>query len=431
MPGGSARGVYEERMAEIRGNFESSGDGLQAAAARSALVDGLVMQFWEQQVAANPKLAKGVAVCAIGGFGRGHLFPYSDVDLMFSVDKGAEKLAKEPIRSVSQSLWDCGLQLSFVTRPPGECERLDVANPEFALALLDLRQIGGDQDVFARLNEKCVAKLRARDGKAIGEELAKLTSERHAKFGDTLFHLEPNIKDCPGGLRDANVRQWLVGLRTGKNPQSVGGALASSPSSEEFQEAVAFLASVRCFLHYRHERDDNTLDWQAQDAAARHRIGLPGTGRGSVDAAYWMRAYFRHARVVEKCLLREAESAGLEVETAVDCAADSRARTGWFPDQGRGSGAEWDVFQRRRRRLRTGDCSGGVSSDGGEWRAALPKQRRADCQCDSATLLEPGRRAGTMEAAICDPHRSARGTCLAGHARTGCAGADPAGVPWH
>jgi len=70
-PGGSARGVYEERVAEIRNNFELHGDGLQAAAARSALVDGLVMQFWQHQVTANPKLTKGVAVCAIGGFGRG------------------------------------------------------------------------------------------------------------------------------------------------------------------------------------------------------------------------------------------------------------------------------------------------------------------------------------------------------------------------
>ncbi len=151
--------------------------------------------------------------------------------------------------------------------------------------------------------------------KAIAVELAKLTSERHAKFGDTLFHLEPNIKDCPGGLRDANVRHWLVGLRTGKNAPTAGSAVATSPSAEVFQEAVAFLVAVRCFLHYRHERDDNALDWQAQDAAARHRIGLPRPGRGSVDAAYWMRTYFRHARVIEKCLLREAESAGLEVET--------------------------------------------------------------------------------------------------------------------
>ncbi len=272
------------------------------------------MQFWDEQVKANPKLGRGVALCAIGGFGRGQLFPYSDIDLMFCIEKSAEKLAKEPIRLVSQSLWDCGLHVSLVTRPPGECERLDQANPEFALALLDLRPLVGDRDVYARLSEKSVPKLRSRDGKAIGVELAKLTRERHSKFGDTLFHLEPNIKDCPGGLRDANVCQWLRGLRTAKN-QAV--AVMTSPSSDEFQEAMAFMAAVRCFLHYRHERDDNTLDWQAQDAAATQRVGLGGQARGSVDAAYWMRAYFRHARVIEKCLLREAENAGLEVETSV------------------------------------------------------------------------------------------------------------------
>jgi [protein-PII] uridylyltransferase len=143
-----------------------SGDGLQAAAARSALVDGLVLQFWGEQVAANPKLGKGVAVSAIGGFGRGQLFPYSDIDLMFCIDKAAEKMAKEPIRKVSQALWDCGLHVSLVTRPPGDCERLDPANPEFALALLDLRRLGGDPEVYARLSEKSVSKLRSRDGKA-------------------------------------------------------------------------------------------------------------------------------------------------------------------------------------------------------------------------------------------------------------------------
>ena len=297
-------------MAEIRRGFEASGNGLQAAAARAALVDELVTQLWEEQLQTGPKLGKGVAVCAIGGFGRGQLFPYSDVDLLFCVDKGAERETKEPIRRVSQSLWDCGLQVSLVTRPPGDCERLDEANPEFALALLDLRRIGGDENVFVKLRDKAVAKLRSRDGKAIGVVLAKLTSERHAKFGDTLFHLEPNIKDCPGGLRDANVCQWLQGLRPGKSHRD-----ATSPNRDEFQEAVTFLAAVRCFLHYRHERDDNALDWQAQDAAATQRVGLLGPARGSVDAAYWMQAYFRHARVIEKCLLREAESAGLQVES--------------------------------------------------------------------------------------------------------------------
>ena len=274
------------------------------------------MRFWNEELRAEPKLREGIAMAAIGGYGRAELFPYSDVDLLFCVDKGAEKQSKDAIRRVSQSLWDCGLQVALTTRPPGECDRLDVANPEFGLSLLDLRKIGGDDAVFEKLREKSVAKMRSRDAKAIGVALAKLTSERHAKYGNTLFHLEPNIKNCPGGLRDAHVCDWLHGLRAernGSSPNSRGARRGSE--SGEFREALAFLAAVRCFLHYRRERDDNTLDWQAQDAAAQQRIGLAGTSQDSVDAAYWMRAYFRHARIVERCLLREARDAGLQMET--------------------------------------------------------------------------------------------------------------------
>lgn len=314
MPGETARGLYERQMAAIRAGFVSNGDGLQAASARSTLVDGLILRFWAVEVAEQPKLARGVAVCAVGGFGRAQLFPYSDVDLLFCVEKGMEKLAKDPIRRVSQALWDCGLQVALTTRSPADCERLDTSNPEFALALLDLRRIGGDEGTFSRLQEKSLSKLRSRDGKAIGAALEALTRERHAKFGDTLFHLEPNIKDCPGGLRDANVCQWLHGLRAGKQPTA--NRPANAPAAEDFREAITFLADVRCFLHYRHERDDNVLDWQAQDVAAQQRIGLQGIAGGAADAAYWMRAYFRHARVIERCFLREAESAGLQVESA-------------------------------------------------------------------------------------------------------------------
>jgi [protein-PII] uridylyltransferase len=306
--GATARGEYERRMVEIRRGFELSGDGLRAASARAGLVDELVMRFWDEEVRAEPKLGAGIAVTAIGGFGRAQLFPYSDVDLLFCVEKNREGLAKEPIRRVSQSLWDCGMQVSLTARPAGECERLDAANPEFGLALLDLRKIGGDEAVFQKLRDKSVGKMRLRDAKAIGAAVAELTSERHKKYGDTLFHLEPNIKDCPGGLRDANVCHWLEGLRS-KN--GAGGA-----DGEEFGEALAFLSAVRCFLHYRCERDDNTLDWQAQDAAAQGRIGLTGRSQNKVDAAYWMRAYFRHARVIERRLLRDADDAGLKVETA-------------------------------------------------------------------------------------------------------------------
>ena len=293
-------------MAEIRRGFELNGDGLRAASARAALVDEFVLRFWDAEVEAVPKLSKGIAVTAVGGYGRAELFPYSDVDLLFCVEKSAAERAREPIRRVTESLWDCGMEVSLSTRTPAECAKFDPANPEFGLSLLDLRRIGGDETLFAKLEEKTVGRMRSRDVKAIGVELAKLTRERHKKYGDTLFHLEPNIKDCPGGLRDANVCHWLYGLRGAQGSDS-GGDL------NDFEQAISFLAAVRCFLHYRQERDDNTLDWQAQDVAAAAHIGLAGTLRGSVDAAYWMRVYFRHARVIERRLQWECEAANVRM----------------------------------------------------------------------------------------------------------------------
>jgi [protein-PII] uridylyltransferase len=302
--GDTPRGELDRGLEEVRRGFLEDGDGLRAATARAAQVDGLVRRLWAPETAREPVLRSGIALAAVGGYGRGMLFPYSDVDLLFCVEKSTAKIAKQPVRRLSQVLWDCGIQVAMTMRQPSDCSRFDAANPEFGLSLLDLRSLGGDSELFRRLRDKSVAKMRQRDAKVIAAELVKLTRERHAKYGGTLFHLEPNIKDCPGGLRDAHVCQWLNGLRR--------GAPAPAP---EFEDALAFFAAVRCFLHYRHERDDNTLDWQAQDAAAEQGIGLGARSR--VDAAYWMRAYFRYARIVERCLARAAEDFGLRIEAEV------------------------------------------------------------------------------------------------------------------
>ena len=184
---------------------------------------------------------------------------------------------------MSQSLWDCGLQVSFVTRPPGECERLDPANPEFALALLDLRWLGGDQDVFARLKEKSVAKLRSRDGKAIGVELAKLTSERHAKFGDTLFHLEPNIKDCPGGLRDANVASGCAACGQERIRKAREARRPPAPAAKSFRKR--WRSWRPCAASCTTAMSATTTRWTGRRRMPRRSSvsACRGLGRGSVD----------------------------------------------------------------------------------------------------------------------------------------------------
>jgi [protein-PII] uridylyltransferase len=301
------RGRYQRKMLEVRGAFEAGGaSGGATIAARAATLDELVSGLWLQAVESDPRLATGVALVAMGGYGRQELFPYSDVDLLFLLDgRLAEKEIKDSIRRVNQEMWDCGIRVSPVTRRLAECERFEPENAEFVISLMDHRLVTGDAGLYSKLAGQCVPNLLQREHKAVMIRLLELTRARHAKYGDTLFHLEPTIKDCPGGLRDAHVCNWMVKLQevaaqAQKKGSSRAAVAVSAEESKDFSKAVEFLWLVRCFLHYRHERDDNTLDWQAQDAAAETMIGLTGRKPKRADAAYWMRVYFRHARSVDR-----------------------------------------------------------------------------------------------------------------------------------
>jgi [protein-PII] uridylyltransferase len=300
-------------------------------------------------VAETPLLGHGIALLAVGGYGRRELFPYSDVDLLYLLDgKVSEAEIKQPIRRISQQVWDCGIRLSPTSRKRSEAERFDEENAEFTVALLDHRLLGGDAAVYQRLVEVGFPKMLERENKALASGLVKLTDERHAKYGDTPFHLEPSIKDCPGGMRDVHVCAWLqrladAGREAKADAEGARGGLAAG-DREEFREAVNFLFTVRCFLHYRHERDDNTLDWHAQDAAAAMGIGmgarrleqLADPAAEGVQAAYWMRLYFRHARSVERCLTQMLDGVTGKPRkvrwTASAKAAFARSRRSTDPD---------------------------------------------------------------------------------------------------
>jgi len=300
------RGAYQRRMLEIRGAFEAGGaSGAVTIAARAAAIDELVTGLWSLEVERDRRLGVGVALVAVAGYGRRELFPYSDVDLLFLLDgKVVERDVKDAVRRVNQEMWDSGIRVSPTTRRVTECEKADPENTEFVVSLMDHRMVTGDGAVYEILAGQCVPKLLQREHKAVMVRLLELTRARHAKYGDTLFHLEPNIKDCPGGLRDAHVCGWMTKLREAAAQSQKKGEdeadVVSAEEGNEFRKAVEFLWLVRCFLHYRHERDDNTLDWQAQDAAAETMVGLTGRKPKKADAAYWMRVYFRHARSVER-----------------------------------------------------------------------------------------------------------------------------------
>jgi [protein-PII] uridylyltransferase len=310
------RGSLTEESARIQHEFEASADGRAALAQRTRLVEEILARLWRDIISSDEAKPANFALVATGGFGRGWMFPYSDIDLLFLFgDRDAEKTFKDPVRRFSQELWDLRLKLSPASRTLAECDRYDPNNTEFTISLLDCRYLAGDHDLFRRLHDKVIPKLVMRESKALLQGLAEVTRERHAKFGMTLYHLEPNLKEAPGGLRDCNVASWLALISAmDKLHDWPTASSLRAPVRKQLDAALDFLMSVRCFLHFRHGRDDNTLSWEAQDEAAARKIGamIPGASAeaansSELSAADWMRIYFGHARAVQRTVTQLLE----------------------------------------------------------------------------------------------------------------------------
>jgi [protein-PII] uridylyltransferase len=301
------RGSLIEESARIARDFAAIGDGRAAVAQRTRLVEDILKRLWQDLVSADLTDPRDFTLVATGGFGRGWLFPFSDIDLLFlHADRRGEEAHKEQIRRFSQELWDLKLKLSPASRTLAECDRFDPNNTEFTISLLDCRYLTGDRGLFARLRDKVIPKLVMREAKPLLQGLAEVTRERHGKFGQTVFHLEPNLKETPGGLRDYNVACWLALISAmGKLGDWPHASSLRAPVRKQLDAALEFLMATRCFLHFRHGRDDNSLSWEAQDEAAARKIGAADAEE--LTAADWMRIYFGHARAVQRTVMQLQE----------------------------------------------------------------------------------------------------------------------------
>jgi len=301
------RGSLIEESARIARDFAAIGDGRAAVAQRTRLVEDILKRLWQDLVSADLTDPRDFTLVATGGFGRGWLFPFSDIDLLFlHADRRGEEAHKEQIRRFSQELWDLKLKLSPASRTLAECDRFDPNNTEFTISLLDCRYLTGDRGLFARLRDKVIPKLVMREAKPLLQGLAEVTRERHGKFGQTVFHLEPNLKETPGGLGDYNVACWLALISAmGKLGDWPHASSLRAPVRKQLDAALEFLMATRCFLHFRHGRDDNSLSWEAQDEAAARKIGAADAEE--LTAADWMRIYFGHARAVQRTVMQLQE----------------------------------------------------------------------------------------------------------------------------
>jgi [protein-PII] uridylyltransferase len=292
-------------LASIRRDFLATGDAATALAERNAQVDRLVLEAAAALLI--PAAPAGLAVLAVGGYGRRQLFPYSDVDLLLLFESEKLTLAsKDAISTFLRQLWDSGLRVSHSVRTPAECLEVHDRNIELNISLLDQRYLTGDRALYAGLAEKLPRFIQGNRGPLV-RNLAQLARARHSKYAGTFYHLEPNVKETPGGLRDHQLVCWLDQLH--------GGRDGPAP---ELEAAFRFLGRLRCYLHCQSGRDNNALSFEAQDGIAElWRAG---------DAAQWMREYYRHARVIYRAAIRALDSSEAQFSSLFAQFRDWRSR---------------------------------------------------------------------------------------------------------
>jgi [protein-PII] uridylyltransferase len=261
---------------------------------RAALVDTVLQDVWHA-LALPPECA----LAAVGGYGRGQLYPASDVDLLILIpDDGhaaQDSTVAAQLEQLIGLLWDIGLDIGHSVRSTGQC--LDEAERDITVktALLEARFLAGSRALYDEFEQSCNAAL---------EPAAFLTAkhleqaERYAKFHDTPYSLEPNCKESPGGGRDLQAIQWVArAAGIGDDWKALARAgLISAPEVRQFERADRFLAELRIELHLLNGRREDRLLFDHQEKlAVAMGMGPTETKRAS---EVLMQRYYQNATLV-------------------------------------------------------------------------------------------------------------------------------------
>jgi [protein-PII] uridylyltransferase len=299
--GRGRRGQLAGALAATRREFalqaKQGRAGRDAQARHAAHMDGIVRQLVE---AAQAHPSSPVVVCALGGYGRRTLCLHSDVDLMILFERAIGREEERFVNAVLQPLWDLQLVVGHQVRELADFDDPDLGNPEFQLAVLDARPIAGDEALFERFRSRTAA-LSPDDRARALDALLQLVEQRHAQFNSTIYQLEPDIKNAPGGLRDIAAMRYLH-LLTGDRLDA-----DRARSAGAIDEAEEFLLRVRGVLHAETGRDANVLTHDLQERVAEAMSCEGDTQRRKVECL--MSAYFRHARATFGALGRAQRNA--------------------------------------------------------------------------------------------------------------------------
>ena len=203
---------------EFRAKHRKEAKGIELCASYSATIDSLINRLFEIKKS-ELKCGASTALVALGGYGRGELNIRSDIDLMLLYKDKITPEVEELTQQLLTILWDTGLDMGFSIRSVGECNELAKEDHKTKTALLDRRFLSGDDSLFRKLDESVQQELFDNRGTNLFiDEKLEENRERHARFGGSIFILEPNVKEGEGGLRDFHAARWIINAHAERAP---------------------------------------------------------------------------------------------------------------------------------------------------------------------------------------------------------------------
>jgi len=293
------RVAREQADRELSAKFAAGTDIRELVHARAWVVEQLVLSAWRHLVAVRVELE----LCAVGGFGRGELQPYSDVDLLVlysqTGDRPDDNLAGI-LESFVQVLWDAGLRPGHSVRTVSHCVEEAAADVGVATNLMETRLLAGSGRLLAAMRSATQAPALWPAAEFFTAKCAE-QEERHAQFEDTIYNLEPNIKEGPGGLRDLQMISWVTRRHFGTSTL-YGLVERGFLSEQELGDLVVnrdFLWSLRWALHELAGRAEERLLFEHQRRLAE-RFGFDVADAGNTAVEQFMQRYYRSAMQVAR-----------------------------------------------------------------------------------------------------------------------------------
>lgn len=296
--------ALESGRAEIaRRLIDHPARGHESAASGAFLMDQLLRVLWDFTLArlypnSNPSAAERMTLIAVGGYGRGEMAPFSDVDIGFLTPWKQTGWSEQVIESILYSLWDMGLKVGHSSRSLDEMVREAKGDVTVRTALLEARYVWGDTGLYDEAAARFKAEVQAGTARAfIAQKLAE-RDERHRKMGDSRYVVEPNVKEGKGGLRDLHTLFWIGKFAHGvREPADlVEAGLLTKLEYRQFRRAENFLWAVRCHLHTLAGRGEDRLTFDYQREIAERMRYADRPGKSKVER--FMHFYFLQAKMV-------------------------------------------------------------------------------------------------------------------------------------